>query len=108
MALANPDFLDIMKGSEQFSGQFNATACMNCGVCSAVCPAGIELLPRKLFRYVILGIEEKVASNTEAIFSCLLCRLCEVNCPAGVHIADNVRSLRYYINKKLNKTAISY
>ena len=96
MALVNPDFMN-----EVTSGEFNATACMNCGVCSVVCPLGMELLPRKLFRYVLLGLGEKVLSNIETIYSCLLCKLCEANCPANVHIAENVRSLRNVINKKV-------
>jgi len=99
MILVNPDFVDEFKKSKEF----NASACMNCGVCSAVCPMGIELLPRKLFRYVLLGIEDKVLDNVETIYSCLLCKMCEANCPAEVHIAENVRSLRYYINKKVFK-----
>ena len=99
MGMVNPDFTDRVKGPEGF----NAAACMNCGVCSAVCPMGIELLPRKLFRYVLLGIKDKVLENTETIYSCLLCKMCEVNCPAKVHIAENVRTLRYYINKKVFK-----
>lgn len=99
MALVNPDFIDEVKRSEEF----NASACMNCGVCSAVCPIGIELLPRKLFRYVLLGLKDKVLNNKETIYSCLLCKMCEANCPANVHIAENVRSLRYYMNKKVFK-----
>jgi heterodisulfide reductase subunit C2 len=79
--------------------EFNASACMNCGVCTAVCPMGIEVLPRTLFRYVMLGMEEQVVEQTESVYSCLLCKMCEVNCPAGVHIAENVRSLRHHINR---------
>jgi heterodisulfide reductase subunit C len=97
--LVNPDFVDEVKRSEEF----NASACMNCGVCTAVCPMGIELLPRKLFRYVLLGIKDRVLENVETIYSCLLCRMCEANCPAKVRIAENVRTLRYYINKKVFK-----
>lgn len=99
MALVNPGFVEEVRKSEEF----NASACMNCGVCSAVCPMGIELLPRKLFRYVLLGIEDKVLNNSEAIYSCLLCKMCEANCPAKVRIAENVRLLRYYMNRKVFK-----
>ena len=81
--------------------EFNAAACMNCGVCTAVCPMGIEVLPRRLFRYVLLGMEEQVLRETESVYSCLLCKMCEVNCPAGVHISENVRSLRRHINRKV-------
>ncbi len=97
MALLNPDLVDVVRQNNEF----NASACMNCGVCSAVCPMGIELLPRKLFRYVLLGMEDQVKVNTETIYSCLLCKVCEVNCPAGVHIAENVRSLRHFINRQV-------
>jgi len=79
--------------------EFNASACMNCGVCTAVCPMGIDVLPRRLFRHILLGMEEQVLQETESVYSCLLCKMCEVNCPAGVHIAENVRSVRHYINR---------
>lgn len=97
MLKVNSEFL----GSIQLTGDFNASACLNCGSCTALCPLGVELLPRKLFRYVLLGIKDRVLENTESIYSCLLCKMCEDNCPAGVHIAENVRALRTYINREV-------
>jgi len=79
--------------------EFDAQMCMNCGTCTALCPLGVEILPRRLFRYAVLGDRATVLSHREEIFSCLLCRMCEANCPAGVHIAENVRSLRAYVNR---------
>ena len=99
MLKVNPDFIEKIKVSEEF----DAAACMNCGVCSAICPMEIQLLPRKIFRYAMLGLEEKVLDNTQNIYSCLLCKMCEANCPAEVHIAENVRFLRYYINGSVFK-----
>ncbi len=96
MAVARPAFIDEVRQSEQF----NASACMNCGVCTAICPMGLEHLPREIFRYVVLGMEDEVLKEQETVFSCLLCKLCEENCPAGVHIAENVRSLRHYFDRK--------
>jgi heterodisulfide reductase subunit C2 len=93
--VVNPKLAEEVGGD----AEFNASACMNCGVCTAVCPMGIEVLPRRLFRHVMLGMEEQVLEETESIYSCLLCKMCEVNCPAGVHIAENVRSLRRHINR---------
>jgi heterodisulfide reductase subunit C len=92
-ALVNPGLADELARSDEF----NADACMNCGVCSAVCPMGVDVEVRKLFRYVLLGMEDKVRAETESVFSCLLCKMCEENCPAGVHIAENVRTLRHHI-----------
>ena len=78
-------------------GDFDAEACMNCGVCTATCPLGVDLLPRRLFRYAVLGLDERVRAESDAIFSCLLCRACEESCPAGVHITENVRVLRRHL-----------
>ena len=78
---------------------FDASACMNCGVCTALCPMEIAPLPRVLFRQVRLGLEAAVVSNIDTIYSCLLCRMCEENCPAGVPIAENIRLLRKHINR---------
>ncbi len=79
---------------------FDAGACFHCGTCSALCPLEYKILPRKLFREVMLGLEDAVRANIPAIFSCLLCRLCEENCPSGVHIAENMRTLRVLINRE--------
>jgi len=97
MALLQPDLLERVSRSEEF----NASACMNCGVCTAICPMGIDILPRRLFRDVLLGREDRLLAEAETIYSCLLCKMCEVNCPAGVHITENVRSLRHYINRRV-------
>jgi len=97
MGRVNTNLIDEIRTSESF----NATACMNCGVCTAICPLGFELLPRQLFRYVVIGVEDKILENQETIFSCLMCKMCEQNCPAGVKIAENIRTLRVYINRKV-------
>lgn len=83
----------------RLNNDFNASACMNCGVCTATCPMGLEVLPRRLFHEVLLGRRDKVVGQTEAIFSCLLCGMCEQSCPASVPITENIRSLRHYINR---------
>ena len=95
MLKVNPEFV------EKVPERFDAAACMNCGECTALCPVEIDLLPRALFRYVILGLDEKVLESTPEIYSCLLCRMCEANCPAEVPIAENIRLLRGYINKNV-------
>ena len=82
------------------SGEFNAETCYHCGTCTALCPLGFDIIPRKLFREVMLGLEDKVKENIPAIYSCLLCRMCEEYCPSEVHIAENMRYLRKYINEE--------
>ncbi len=97
----DPQFLTSL----HLGGEFDAQRCMNCGTCTALCPLGVEILPRKLFHYAMLGNREAVLGQEEAIFSCLLCKLCESNCPGGVHIAENVRSLRTYLNREVHGLA---
>jgi heterodisulfide reductase subunit C len=83
------------------SGEFNAEACFHCGTCTALCPLAYKIVPRRLFREVMLGLEDKVKESIPDIYSCLLCRMCEEYCPAEVHIAENMRYLRNYINKEV-------
>ena len=97
MLKVDSKFLEKIK----LDGDFDASACINCGSCTALCPIGIDLLPRRLFRQVIMGAKDKVLESTNTIYSCLLCGLCEDNCPAGVPIAENIRSLRTYTNKEV-------
>jgi heterodisulfide reductase subunit C2 len=78
------------------AAEFNASACINCGSCTAVCPMGV--LPRLLFRHVLMGASRKVLESASSVYACLLCGMCESNCPAGVNIVENMRSLRHFIN----------
>ncbi len=97
MSTVNSKFLKEVSCSEDF----NASACMHCGLCTALCTMGLDLLPRRIFRCVMVGLENRVIENTDTIYSCLLCKLCEENCPAGVHIVENIRCLRCYINREI-------
>ena len=99
MSKVNP----VLEREISKAGSFNATACMNCGICAAVCPMELDLLPRQLFRYVILGLENKVIENKDTIYSCLLCRMCQENCTAEVDITENIRMIRGYINRTVHK-----
>ncbi len=92
--------LGELAGRTDKADGFNAEACFHCGTCSALCPLGYQILPRKLFHEVMLGLEDKVRENIPVIFSCLLCRMCEENCPQGVKITENMRTLRHLINRQ--------
>lgn len=99
----NPDFRREVAslGAPLKDGEgFNAEACFNCGTCTALCPLGYKIVPRKLFHEVRLGLEDNIRANIPLIFSCLLCRMCEENCPQGVHITENMRTLRHLINRQ--------
>lgn len=88
------DFQDKIKRA----GIFDALACMNCGSCTALCPAVVEIIPRVLFRYVLLGAEIQLLQSSKKIQSCILCKMCEDNCPSGVPITENIKTLRNYLS----------
>ena len=46
-------------------GDFDAEACMNCGVCTATCPLGIDVLPRRVLRDAVLGLDDRVRAAGE-------------------------------------------
>jgi heterodisulfide reductase subunit C2 len=96
MAKVSSELAAKLKQSEEF----NAGACFHCGTCTVLCPLGNKIVPRKLFREVMLGLEDRVKESIPAIYSCLLCRMCEEYCPSEVHIAENIRTLRKYINEE--------
>lgn len=99
MIKVNPDIIKDLKGR----GDFNASKCFNCGTCTALCPVGLSILPRQIFRFALLGAQDELVSQQDTIFSCLLCRMCEENCPEGVKIANNIRIIRSFLNEKVLK-----
>jgi len=75
----------------------DAETCMSCGVCTAMCPLGLDPLPRRLMHYAVLGMEDRIRAEERTVFACLLCRACEASCPGGVHITENIRLLRRWL-----------
>ena len=62
-------------------------ACMNCGVCTAICPAAefYDYDPRKVVDTVQSGDEDELAKllKSETIWYCGECMSCKTRCPRG-------------------------
>ena len=60
-------------------------ACMNCGICTAICPAAeyYEYDPRSIAITVHSGNEEKIAAllKSDTIWYCGQCMSCKTRCP---------------------------
>ncbi len=73
------------------------TDCIQCGTCSATCPA-VEFMdhtPRTLIGMIGADLRDEVlASNT--YWSCASCYHCTVRCPAGIDIAELMYALKRY------------
>ncbi len=77
------------------SGGVDLNACMQCGLCAAVCPwrevAG-EFLPRLMIRQGQLGLEGY--ESDDVLFGCTTCNKCVINCPREVDIIGVMRAMR--------------
>src|SRR5574344_36520 len=73
-------------------------ACMNCGVCTAICPAAefYNYDPRKIVDIVQKGDNEEIELllKSETIWYCGACMSCKTRCPRGNTPALVVMSLR--------------
>ncbi|MCA1988001.1 MAG: (Fe-S)-binding protein [Desulfarculus sp.] len=72
--------------------------CMQCGLCSGLCPWPAVDSPfrtRNLIRMGQMGLEG--FESDEILYACTTCRLCVENCPRGVAIIDVVRAMRAMI-----------
>ncbi len=71
--------------------------CIQCGTCSATCPA-VEFMdhtPRELIGMIRADLKDDVlTSNT--YWSCASCYHCTVRCPAGIDIAYLMYGLKRY------------
>lgn len=74
-----------------------ASACFQCGVCTAICPWGEArengFNVRSIMRTAQLGNLQEL----EPLWLCSACLQCEASCPRGVEISEVMRSLRYLL-----------
>ncbi|MCS7119389.1 MAG: 4Fe-4S dicluster domain-containing protein [Archaeoglobaceae archaeon] len=89
-------------GAERFS------RCFNCGNCTAICPITKEKAsyPRKLIRYSLLGMEDKILSSTDP-WLCYYCGECSDQCPRDANPGSFMMSLRRYLTTKYDWTGFS-
>ncbi len=77
------------------TGGEDLNQCMQCGLCSAICPWGkvdSPFLTRKLIRMGQLGMEGY--ETDDILFACTTCRLCVDNCPRNIKIIDIIEAMR--------------
>jgi len=82
-------------------GAFDVSACYNCGNCTAICPLSVEghELPRKLIRYAVLGLKDKIVSCPE-VWLCYFCGECSTSCPKSADPGQFMMAARRYAIRK--------
>lgn len=70
-------------------------ACIRCGHCAEVCPAG--LLPQQLYWYAKSDDQDKL--NSHNLFDCIECGACSYVCPSAIPLVQYYRSAKGSIRK---------
>lgn len=90
------NYRELLMKDVRFEEGLNA--CMNCGVCTAICPAAefYDYDPRKIVDIVQSGDDEEIEKllKSETIWYCGECMSCKTRCPRGNTPALIVMSLR--------------
>jgi quinone-modifying oxidoreductase subunit QmoC len=89
-------------------GLSDATACFNCGNCTAVCALSTENtpFPRKVIRYLQIGAEDKLLQSPEP-WLCYYCGDCSETCPRGANPGEVMMGLRRYLTARYDRFGIS-
>lgn len=89
-------YYDLLKEDVRFVEGLNA--CMNCGVCTGVCPAAAfySYDPRKIVDIVQEGDDDEIEAlmKSDTIWYCGECMSCKTRCPRGNTPAMVVMALR--------------
>jgi len=100
----NPELVMKLK---KFGVQ-DASACFNCGNCTAVCSLSTEGVPfpRKVIRYLQLGLSDKLLQSPEP-WLCYYCGDCSETCPRQANPGEVMMGLRRYLTARYDWTGIS-
>jgi len=98
---------DLYRDVAQF-GARDMEICMQCATCSASCPlsSGTNTFPRKIYRYLQLGLEDKLLQSPEP-WLCYYCGECNIDCPRGAEPAETMMAVRRWLTTRYDWTGLS-
>lgn len=69
--------------------------CIQCGKCSAACPAGsaMDILPSQIIHEMRCGEVEKL-QHCQSLWNCMSCFTCAQRCPRELSVAAIIEALR--------------
>ncbi len=100
----NPDLCGEVKNL----GARDMEACMQCGNCASACPlsAGENTFPRKIYRYLQLGLRDKLLESPEP-WLCYYCGDCNTDCPRGAEPAETMMAARRWLMTQYDWTGLA-
>jgi quinone-modifying oxidoreductase, subunit QmoC len=89
-------------------GAKDMEACMQCGNCASACPlsAGENTFPRKIYRYLQLGLKDKLMASPEP-WLCYYCGECNNDCPRGAEPAETMMATRRWLTTQYDWTGLA-
>jgi len=89
-------------------GARDMETCMQCGICSASCPlsSGINAFPRKIYRYLQLGLKDKLLASPVP-WLCYYCGDCNTDCPRGAEPAETMMATRRWLTAQYDWTGLA-
>jgi Fe-S oxidoreductase len=89
-------------------GARDMEACMQCGNCASACPlsAGENTFPRKIYRYLQLGLRDKLLESPEP-WLCYYCGDCNTDCPRGAEPAETMMATRRWLMTQYDWTGLA-
>lgn len=92
--------------------QTNVLQCLDCGKCTATCPAAIarhEFSPRRVIELALMGPYGKDQVELDRhLWDCLTCGKCTNYCPSEVSFPEFVRMVRAWSADKGNRSVINH
>lgn len=94
---AKPSFSKEIANLLYAAGGNPINTCIQCGTCSATCPAVefMEYSPRKIIAMIRADLKDAVLSSN-TFWYCASCYYCTVRCPKGINITDMMYALKRY------------
>ncbi len=71
-----------------------ASACFQCGTCTATCPWGLVRQEPLNLRKLVHGAQLGLDGRTQDLWLCTTCGACEQQCPRGVRVSEIILPLR--------------
>ncbi len=89
-------------------GAKDMEVCMQCGNCAASCPLSSNetSFPRKIYRYLQLGLKDKVLESPEP-WLCYYCGECNTDCPRGAEPAETMMATRRWLTTQYDWTGLA-
>ncbi len=98
MAVITDGLIDLDLAKTRGFDAAKLATCLQCGTCSSSCPTyfAMDTSPRKIWRYVSLGMKEEVRASS-TMWLCTACNSCTVRCPRGIPVSENMRRVREWV-----------